>query len=141
MHIQRPVIFRSEEKLLKPYRLGASIYYDGNILPPSEITKIKINKINSRHEQELKTVQEESFRRVQELNESNSSIAVISIGYGYNDYEINECGADVTNRYISSGPGGGTPITAIGNFMKHPWVVRVVGGLVFVVVVAYFGLR
>jgi hypothetical protein len=130
-----------KRNLINPYRLGKSIYYEGNILSPSEISKIQITETKRPHQEELKTVQEESFRKVQELNRSSSSVAIISIGYGYKDYEINMCGADVTNKYISSGPGVGTPMSSLAEFIKHPWVVRVVGGLVFVVVAAYLGLK
>lgn len=130
-----------KNKLVKPFRLGKSIYYDGNILSPTEITQVKITETDRPHEKELEVVQEESYREVQEFNRTSPSVVLISAGHGYSDYEINECGKDVTNSYISSGPGVGTPFTAIGEFIKHPWVVRVVGGLVFVAVAAYLGLK
>ena len=130
-----------KRSLVKPYRLGKSIYYDGNVLPPSEITQVKITETESPHEEELKVVQEESYREVQDFNRTSSGVVFVSAGHGYSDYEINECGKDVTNSYISSGPGVGTPITAAAEFIKHPWVVRVVGGLVFVAVAAYLGLQ
>ncbi len=130
-----------KKNLVKPYRLGKSIYYDGNILSPSEITQMKITETENPHEAELKVVQEESHRDVQEFNRTSSSVVWISAGHGYSDYEINECGKDVTNSYISSGPGVGTPSTLFAEFIKHPWVVRVVGGLVFIAVAAYLGLR
>jgi hypothetical protein len=130
-----------KQKLVKPYKLGNSIYYDGNILPPNEITQIKINETEKSHEDELKVVQEESYKEVQEFNRTSPSVVLISAGHGYSDYEINECGKDVTNSYISTGPGVGTTLTVIGEFIKHPWVVRVVGGLVFVAVAAYLGFK
>ena len=130
-----------KRKLVKPYRLGKAIYYDGNILPPSDISQIKINTTERTHGEELKIVQDESYRKIQEFNNSDSGATLISAGHGYNDYEINECGTEITNRYISSGPGSGTTLTAIGELIKHPWVVRVVGGLVFVAVAAYLGLK
>ncbi|MBU2985005.1 hypothetical protein KO528_06570 [Saccharophagus degradans] len=130
-----------KKKLVKPYRLGKPIYYDGNILSANEITQIKINETEKVHEDELNIVQEESYKEVQEFNRTSSSIVLISAGYGYNDYEINECGKEVTNSYISTGPGVGTPLTALAEFIKHPWVVRVVGGLVFVAVASYLGFR
>jgi hypothetical protein len=129
-----------KKKLVTPYRLGKDIFYDGNILQPGEISQIKINNTDSRHEEELKLVQEESYRKVQEFN-ATSSVTLVSIGSGYNDYEINQCGREVTANYISSGPGGGTTFTAIGDFIKHPWVVRIVGGLVFLALAFYIGLR
>lgn len=130
-----------KRNLLKPYRLGKTIYYDGNILPPSEITQMKITETESPHEAELTVVQEESYREIQEFNRTSSGAVFISAGHGYRDDEINECGKDVTSSYISSGPGVGTPMTAVAEFIKHPWVVRIVGGLVFVTVAAYLGLK
>lgn len=130
-----------KKKLVKPYSLGKSIYYDGNILSPNEITQVRITETESTHEEELKVVQEESYRDVQEFNRTSSSVVLISAGHGYSDYEINECGNNVTNSYISSGPGVGTPFTVVAEFIKHPWVVRVVGGLVFVAMAAYLGLQ
>jgi hypothetical protein len=134
-------VLELKKKLVRPYRLGRPIYYDGNILLPSEISTININETSKPHEEELEIVQANSFREVQEFNRSSSGVTLISAGHGYNDYEINECGADVTNNYITDGPGTGTLGTAIENFIKHPWVVRVVGGLIFVAVAAYLGLR
>ncbi|MCD9465755.1 MULTISPECIES: hypothetical protein [Photobacterium] len=130
-----------KKNLVRPYKLGNSIYYDGNILSSNEITQVKITETENSHEAELKVVQDESFRGVQEFNRASSSIVFISAGHGYSDYEINKCGKDVTGSYISSGPEEGTPLTMLAEFIKHPWVVRIVGGLVFLVVAAYLGLK
>ncbi|MBO7927478.1 hypothetical protein J5X91_14585 [Pseudoalteromonas sp. K222D] len=130
-----------KKKLINPYKLGKSIYYNGNILSPSEITQIKISETERPHKDELKTVQEDSYNEVQEFNRNSSSLTFVSAGHGYNDYEINECGKDVTNSFISTGPGLGTPFTATTEFIKHPWVVRVIGGLVFIAVATYLGFK
>lgn len=130
-----------KKKFVRLYRLGKPIYYDGNILSPSDISKIKINETERSHEDELQIVQEDSFREMQEFNRSNSGVIFISPGHGYHDYEINECGVDVTIKYITDGPGAGTFGSMLAEFIKHPWIVRIVGGLVFVVIAAYFGLR
>ncbi|MBL0652033.1 hypothetical protein [Aeromonas caviae] len=130
-----------KQKLVKPYKIGKPIYYNGNILPPNEISQIKINKTEKTHEEEFKIVQDESYKKVQEFNCTSSSVVLISAGYGYSEYEINECGKDVTNSYISTGPGVGTAFTVAAEFIKHPWVVRVVGGLVFLAVAAYLGFK
>lgn len=130
-----------KRKFVKPYKLGISIYFDGNILPSSEISKVAITETKKPHAEELRVMQEESFKRVQEFNRSMSSVTLVSIGCGYNDYEINECGNNVTNEYISGGPGSGTPAIILANFIKHPWVVRIFGGLVFLSAAAYLGFK
>ncbi|WP_324034638.1 hypothetical protein [Aeromonas caviae] len=52
-----------KQKLVKPYKIGKPIYYNGNILPPNEISQIKINKTEKTHEEEFKIVQDESYNR------------------------------------------------------------------------------
>tara|TARA_B110000238_G_C15835911_1_gene314789 strand:+ start:18 stop:494 length:477 start_codon:yes stop_codon:yes gene_type:complete len=130
-----------KKSLVTPYKLGKAIYYDGNILAPNEISQIKINKTEKAHSVELKIVQHKSQRDIQESNNSSAGITLISLGHGYHDHEINECGSEVTNKYISTGPGSGTFSSYVGDVIKHPWVVRVVGGLVFIAVATYFGLK
>lgn len=130
-----------KKNLVKPYRLGKAIYYEGNILSPSDITQVKITETESPHEIELKLIQEESYREIQEFNKTSPDLKFISPGYGYNDDDINECGKDVTHSYISSGPGTGTPFTILSEFIKHPWIVRIVGGLVFCIIATYFGIK
>lgn len=117
-----------KKKLVIPYKLGKSIYYDGKILSPSDITQVKITKTEKSHEEELEIVQEESYENIQKSNRTSHGVIFISAGYGYNDYEINECGEDVTSAYISGGPGIGTLFTKIAEFIKHPLVVSVVSG-------------
>lgn len=130
-----------KKKLLKPYNLGQPIYYDGKILSPNEITRIKINKTQRTHIEELKSVQEESFKSVQEFNNSNAGVIIVSAGHGYEDYEINECGTDVTDLYISAGPGSGTSFTKVNDFIKHPWVVRIIPGVIAVAIIAYLKFK
>lgn len=122
-----------KKKFVKPYKLGEAIYYDGNILLPSEITQVKITKTEKSHNEELEVVQEESYKKVQDFNRTNQSITLISAGHGYNDYEINECGKNVTREYISSGPGVGTSFTKIAEFIKHPLVICIVSAVCAVI--------
>lgn len=127
--------------LIKPYKLGKDLFYDGHILPVSELSKVKIVLTEKNHEEELKIVQDESYKKVQEFNRSNSSVTLISAGHGYQDYEIEDCGKDVTTKHLSQGPGSGTILSNIMGAIKHPWVVRILGGLLFLIVVAYLGLK
>jgi hypothetical protein len=130
-----------KKNFLKPYKLGNSIYSNGNILSPTEIIQIIINKTDNKHEDELKAVQDESYREVVDYNRRNPHTLLVSAGRGHNDYEINECGDNVTDKFISSGPGHGTPLTIFSEFIKHPWVVRIVGGLILIAVTALLGFN
>lgn len=130
-----------KQRLLKPYKTGKELFYEGNILPVEQISVIRINKTKLSHEDELRIVQDESYRKITEFNNSNVGATIISTGYGYDDYEINECGDDVTSDYLSSGPGTGTLLTHASELIRHPWVVRIFGGIVFLMVAAYLGLK
>ena len=126
--------------LIRPYKLGKDLFYDGHILSVTELSKVEIVRTEKPHEEELKIVQNESYEQVQEFNRSNSGVVRISPGRGYHDYEIKDCGKDVTKQYLSQGPGSGTFVSKISGAIKHPWVVRV-GGLLFLMAAAYLGLK
>ena len=58
----------------------------------------------------------------------NSSVKVISPGFGWFDEEIKHCGKDVTSIYLSGGAGNSS-IEAFNN----PWLVTIVGGIMVVI--------
>lgn len=126
---------------VKPYKLGKNLFYDGHILPTTELSKIKIISTLKRHKEELKVVQEESYKKVQEFNNSDSGATLVSPGYGYDDYEIEDCGTEVTKDFIESAPGEGTFSSKSSEFIRHPWVVRVFAGMLFTLAIIYFGLK
>jgi hypothetical protein len=125
--------------LIKPYKLGKDLFYDGHILSVTEISKVEIVLTEKLHVNELTIVQDKSYRQVQKMNKSNSDVARMSAGHGYHDYEIKDCGKEVTKQYLSQSPGSGTFGSKILGVIKHPWVVRIVGGLLFLMAAAYFG--
>lgn len=129
------------KKVVKPYKLGKSIFHDGNILLSTDISQIKIVGTERSHSDELKFLREDHERKVSEFNRSSSGITFISLGRGRKDYEIKDCGQEVTSSYISSGPGTGTFLSVLSDFIKHPLVVRIPAGLVLMAIAAYLGFR
>lgn len=124
------------KQFIKPYKLGRSLFYDGNILAVNDITNICIIRSDNNHEQELKILQEENDRK----NDEPGQMAVF-LGIGWEDYEIKDCGVNVTTDYLKEAPGLGTVGSQISEFIKHPWVVRVLGGFILLLVATYFKLR
>ncbi|WP_337911483.1 hypothetical protein [Vibrio cholerae] len=116
----------SEKELIysfvKPYKKGKEIIVDGEIISTKEINHVVISKTDKTHKEELKIVQDTSYQKIQEMNR-NSSIRIISPGYGWQNYEIKDCGENVTSYYLTSGAG------EVG-FMNSPWVITIGGGLV-----------
>jgi hypothetical protein len=129
------------KKFLNPYKLGKSVFFDGNIVSVYEFRKVKVVRTSLSHEKELKEVQISSQKQIEEMNSLSTSVAIISFGWGYEDHEIESCGKEVTGKYIDSGPGQGTTTSRLLEFMKHPWVVRIFGGLTLLGAAVYLGLR
>ena len=128
-----------KKSFVKPYKLGKSIFYDGKILSSLDIIEVKINITENNLKSELAKVQDESIESIRKMNASG--IPVLSLGWGYRDHEINNVGENVTSYFIDCPPGGGTYKSLAADFIKHPWVVRVLGGLTFAGVIAYLGLK
>jgi hypothetical protein len=124
-----------KNKFVKPYKLNKSFFYYGNILTASELVNIKIVSTLQKHEQELKQElpvahlelikkAEEFFKDIEEFNALDSDNVDTSVDT-YNDYEIQDCGVDVTHKFIREAPGEGTTLSKFSEILRHPWVVRI----------------
>lgn len=133
-------VSRLKKKVVKPYKLGKTIFHNGNILLSTDISQIKIVETERPHSEELKFLREDHERKISEFNR-NTDIAFFTRGRGRKDYEIKDCGQEVTSSYISSGPGTGTFLSVLSDFIKHPLVVRIPAGLVLMAIAAYLGFR
>ncbi|MBW8191317.1 hypothetical protein K0504_09735 [Neiella marina] len=118
---------------VKPFFQGKSIFYDGEILQPHSISQIKITETDKRHTEELSILREKSESEIKEFNSADSGVVLISLGYGYEDYEVMDSGKDVTSLYIKAP-------SVLHGFVKEPWVVSIVTGLLLLLVGAIFGL-
>ncbi len=127
--------------MIKPYKLGKDLYYDGNILSVNDLQKITILSSIDSLKDTLKVVQDKSYAKIQKMNRESSGFYNMSKGRGYNDYEIKDYATDVTEKFLSEAPGSGTLSSNLLNFIKHPMVVRIIGGLLFLLLVIYFGIK
>lgn len=144
-----------KNKFVKPYKLNKSFFYHGNILPVSELVNIKIVSTLQKHEQELKqelsVAHKEAIKKANNLfkdiiEESNVLDSVntdtsFNTVLGYHDNEIQDCGVDVTHKFIREAPGEGTALSKFSEILKHPWVVRICAGLFFTLILIYFGIK
>ncbi|MGL6001920.1 MAG: hypothetical protein ACRCZ4_07465, partial [Plesiomonas sp.] len=122
-------------------KLGRELFYNGNLLSTKGLKKIKIVETANIHEEELKILQEESHKNIEEINRSNHGMVILSMGYGYDESDIVSSGRDVTLEHINCAPGSGTLTSHLLEFLKHPWIVRIFAGIIFLAVAAYIGLR
>ena len=87
-------------KFVRLYKKGKDILCDKDLVRIENIKSVQIISTNKKNEDELSIIQEESFKKIQELNRQSDSIAIISLGYGYNSEDIAYVGKDVTSQYI-----------------------------------------
>lgn len=127
-------------KFVKLYKKGKDILCDKDVVRIENIKSIQIIHTNKKSEDERSIIQEESFKRIQELNRQTDSIAIISLGDGYNPEDIVEAGEDVTSQYITEAPGYGAS-NFIFSFLNNSWVMTISTGLILVVLIAWLRLE
>lgn len=116
----------NEEKLIelfiKPYKKGNKIIVEGEVVSTKKINHVVISKTHKNHKEELENVRKTSEQYFKEMNK-NSTVRIMSPGYGLRNYEIKDCGENVTSYYLTNGAGE-------EGFMNNPWVITIGGGLV-----------
>lgn len=127
-------------KFVRLYKKGKDILCDKEVVRIGNIKSVQIIRTNKKNEDERSIIQEESFKRIQELNRQSDSIAIISIGHGYNTEDIAYAGEDVTSQYITGAPGHETS-NLILSFLNNPWVMTIGAGLILAALGAWLGLN
>lgn len=112
-----------KDAFIKPYKKGKNIIVNNEIISTKDISHVVISNTHMNHRDELKKVQKESYQKIQEMNR-NSSVSIISAGDGWYDYEIKDCGKNVTSIYLNGGAGE----IGIINIFNNPWIVTLIGG-------------
>jgi len=126
-------------KFVRLYKKGKDILCDKDLVRIENIKSVQIISTNKKNEDELSIIQEESFKKIQELNRQSDSIAIISLGYGYNSEDIAYVGKDVTSQYIIGSPGYETS-NLILPFFNNSWVMTIGTGLILAILVTWLGL-
>ncbi len=127
-------------KFVKLYKKGKDILCDKDVVRIENIKSIQIIRTNKKSEDERSIIQNESFKRIEELNKQTDSIAIISIGHGYNPEDIVEAGEDVTSQYITEAPGYGASNFFL-SFLNNPWIMTISTGLIIAALVAWLRLN
>lgn len=127
-------------KFVGLYKKGKDILCGKNVVRIGNIKSVQIIRTNKKSEDERSIIQEESLKRIQELNRQSDSIAIISLGYGYSPEDIAYAGEDVTSHYITGAPGHETS-NFIFTLINNPWVIAIGTGLILAALVAWLGLN
>ena len=98
------------------------------------VKSLEIIRTDSPIKVELKKLQKESGERIDKFNRESQSAVLLSIGSGWEDEDIVECGENVTPHFITEAPGQGTWKTRLGVFFHNAWVLRLGSGVILIVV-------
>lgn len=120
-------------KAIKPYKRGASQMMGGSRFNFSDIQRIKIIETDEQSSACLKKLYDRSSQEMDNLNR-NSSMKIIGIPYGLATEDIEHCGTNVTDKYISGTPGAGDWLTSVSAFFSNPWVLTVGTGVILLLV-------
>lgn len=130
-----------KDRFLRPYRSGRSFLCDNEVMEPKRIRSVRIIRTDLKSADELKTIQEKSWKEIEEFNRDSSSVVLISAGRGYDAEDIVEAGSDVTSSYVSGPPGSGDYWRPIATILNHPWISAIGTGIVVAAIVAWLGLN
>lgn len=113
------------KKFLKPYKLGKAVLKENEVVNLADVTAVDIIETDAPLQDELKKIQIESGRKIDEINSSNSGVFIMSLGAGYHDEDIVGGGTKVTDRYITTPPGSGTIGSSFLERLHNPWVLGI----------------
>ena len=137
---QHILVDASEEELLfkivKPYRNGCNIFHDSTVIDCGDIEKINIVCTEDKNEKARDKLNDESFKRMDEITRNYDSLVIIGPGAGYDPEDIVEAGKDVTENYIKGPPGYGKA-GVLQEFIYNPWVMTIGTGLIIAAIVAW----
>jgi len=121
------------KRFLNPYYLGKPVLKKNQVVDLSRVVSVQIRMTKSSASSELEDLKAKSKAEIDELNRG-SGMVFIGFGRGYADEDIVECGTDVTAEFVKAPPGQGTAVSKLVGFLHNPWVLRVGGGIVLIVV-------
>lgn len=124
------------DDFIEPFKRG-KVIVNNELISTKDIYHVVISKTNMTHRDELKKVQIDSYQKLQEMNENGSAINVEAGRY---DYEIKDCGKDITSNYLY----GGAEMGEESNIFKNPVVFILTGGFLVAILIdlySYFSLK
>ncbi|QGT77771.1 hypothetical protein GM160_02060 [Guyparkeria halophila] len=123
-----------KRRFIRPYKLARSVLKENRVVNLSCVTSVHVIETDKPLDVALKHLRVESNERIDSLNRESGGVFIISAGSGWVAEDIVHCGRDVTAQYVTSPPGEGTLASHALAFLHNPWVLRVGGGLLIIVV-------
>ena len=130
-----------KDQFLKPYRRGRSFLSGNEVIDAVRIKSVSIIRTDRDSTDELKAIQERSWKEIEQFNRDSSSVVLVSAGRGHNAEDIVEAGADVTSTLISGPPGSADQWTVVSKVINHPWISAIGTGVVVAGIAWWFGWK
>jgi hypothetical protein len=127
-----------KKQFVRPYKRGIPILADGNVINTMAIRTTTIKRTVKTSEEERKTIQEESARKIEKFNRESRRAFILSFGHGYAPADIAEAGEDVSSRYIM-GPPGGKSGGIVQAAINHPWISAIATAVIAAGIVKALG--
>jgi hypothetical protein len=119
------------ERFVKPYEKGTSFFSGNDLISPNDLRSVQIIWTERKNEVERDEINRKDRESIDRLNNSSSSVFIVSVGGGYEPQDIAEAGEDLTQTFINGHPG-----FKAGRWESSIKVVDWVGGIVATVVAA-----
>jgi hypothetical protein len=117
-------------RFLVPYRRGKNLLCGNEVVASSRINRVSIVRTDDSSANELKKIQEKSWKDIQDFNRESQSLVLLDLGHGYHLEDITEAGEDVTSALILRPPGDGDRWMLAAAALNPPWVSAIGTGLV-----------
>ena len=118
-----------QNRFLAPFAAGKDILVEGRIYRVVDIATVNIRSTDRPSDQELKTIQDESWADVQRFNRESPGIVLVSAGLGYSKNDLAHAGTDVTSTNLRL-PSASTFWERYGKEIIIGVIVTVLGGLI-----------
>lgn len=123
-----------KRRFLRPYKLAKSVLKENRVVNLAGVTAVHVIETDKPLDAALRQLRVESNERIDRINRESGGVFIISAGSGWVDEDVVHCGHDVTAQYVTSPPGEGTLASRALALLHNPWVLRVGGGLLVIVV-------
>jgi hypothetical protein len=118
-----------QTKFLEPFAASQDILIEGRIYRVADIGAVTIRSTDRPSDQELKSIQDESWADVQRFNRESPGLMLVSAGQGYSKNDLAHAGTDVTSAKLRL-PSASPFWERYGKEIIIGVVVTVLGGLI-----------
>lgn len=119
------------KRFIKHYEKGTPFFSGNDLISPNNLRSIQIIRTDRKNEVERDEINRKDREDIDRLNNSSSSVFIVSVGSGYEPQDIATAGEDLTHAFIKGHPG-----YKAGRWEPSINVLGWVGGIVAAVVAA-----